>query len=239
MTPGKKQKSKKQGERKTVLAVGAHPDDIEFSCTGSLMKLIERGYEAYYVVATNGENGFKVGSKPKKQRIAVRHREQLSAAKMLGVKKIFFLGYRDGFLANNNELRSKLVRIIKSVKPEIIFSFDPANRTYENINLQHRDHRNIGKAVFDAVFAAKNKYMYPGKPHKVDYFYFFGAEEPDYFENISAYIERKLEILREHKSQFSDFGKVENWVKTYLSKFTRKYKYSEAFRIIRIEQIFK
>ena len=222
-----------------AMVIVAHPDDIEFSCTGLLMKLIERGYEAYYIVATNGENGFKVGSKPRKQRIAVRHKEQLNAANMLGVKKVFFLGYRDGFLANNNELRRKLVKIIKTVRPEIIFSFDPANRTYENINLQHRDHRNIGKAVFDAVFAAKNKYMYPGKPHKVGYFYFFGAEEPDYFENITGYIDKKLEILKEHKSQFSDFSKVEDWVKTFLSKFTGKYKYSEAFRVIKVEQIFK
>jgi len=239
MTIKKKKRSKNQNIKKTVLAVGAHPDDIEFSCTGLLMKLIERGYDVYYVVATNGENGFKTGSKPRKQRIAVRHREQLNAAGKLGVKRVFFLGYKDGFLSNNDELRKKLVRIIKNVKPEIIFSFDPANRTYENINLQHRDHRNIGKAVFDAVFAAKNKYMYPGKPHKVDYFYFFGSEKPDYFENISGYINKKLEILEEHKSQFSDFGKVEKWVKSYLSKFTKKYKYSEAFRIIEIEQIFK
>ena len=239
MTQRIKQKSKKQNGKKTVLAVGAHPDDIEFSCTGLLMKLIERGYEVYYAIATNGENGFKVGSKTRKQRIVIRCREQLNAARMLGVKKVYFLGFKDGFLENNNELRKKLVKIIKTVRPEIIFSFDPANRTYENINLQHRDHRNIGKAVFDAVFAAKNKYMYPGKPHKVGYFYFFGAEEPDYFENITGYIDKKLEILKEHKSQFSDFNKVEDWVKTFLSKFTGKCKYSEAFRVIKVEQIFK
>lgn len=239
MTKTKKQKSKKSGIRKTVLAVGAHPDDIEFSCTGLLMKLIYRGYDTYYAVATNGESGFKVGSKPRKQRVAVRRREQLRAAKILGVKKVYFLGFKDGFLENNYELRRKLVSIIKRVKPEIIFSFDPANRTYENINLQHRDHRNVGKAVFDAVFAAKNKYMFPGKPHKVDYLYFFGSSEPNYFENISPCIKRKLEILKEHKSQFPDFSKVENWVKTFFAKFTKKYKYSEAFRVIKVEQIFK
>jgi len=234
-----KQRNKKLNGKKTVLAVGAHPDDIEFSCTGLLMKLMERGYEVYYAVATNGENGFKVGSKTRKQRIVVRCREQLNAAKLLGVKKVYFMGFKDGFLENNNELRSKLVKIIKTVKPEIIFSFDPANRTYENINLQHRDHRNIGKAVFDSVFAAKNKYIYPGKPHKVDYFYFFGSANPDYFVNINAYLNRKLDILKEHKSQFPDFSKVEDWVKNFFSNFTRKYKYSEAFRVIKVEQIFK
>ena len=140
---------------KAILAVGAHPDDIEFSCTGTMLKLKEKGYSIYYIIATNGENGFKIGHKPKKQRIQIRHKEQLNAAKKLGVKEVFFLNYRDGFLIYNNELRKKLVKIIKKVKPEIIFSFDPANRDFESINLNHRDHRNIGEAVFDAVFAAR------------------------------------------------------------------------------------
>lgn len=230
---------KKPANKNTILAAGAHPDDIEFSCTGILRKFIEMGWNVYYIVATNGENGFKIGHKPRKQRIEIRRREQLNAAQKLGVKKVYFLGYKDGFLKNDDGLRKKLVQIIKRVKPEIIFTFDPANRTYENINLQHRDHRNIGKAVFDAVFAAKNRYMYPGNPCKVGYLYFYGSEKPNYFENIAKYINLKLDVLKEHNSQFSDFGKVENWVKTYLSKFSKKYKYSEAFRIIKIEQIFK
>lgn len=223
----------------TVLAVGAHPDDIEFSCIGTLRQFIENGRDVYFAVATNGENGFKIAHKSRKQRIHIRHGEQLNAARKLGVKKVFFLEYKDGFLKNDDELRRKLVQIIKRVKPEIIFSFDPANRTYENINLQHRDHRNIGKAVFDAVFAAKNRYMYPGKPHKVAYLYFYGSEKPNHFVNITKYINLKLDVLSQHKSQFSGFGKVERWVKTYLSKFTKKYKFSESFRVIKIEQIFK
>lgn len=230
---------KRKPANKSILAVGAHPDDIEFSCTGIMMKLIKKGYDAYYVVATNGENGFKLEHKPRKQRIEIRNREQLNAAKKLGVKKVYFLGYKDGFLPHDDGLRKKLVKIIKEIKPEIIFSFDPANRTYENINLQHRDHRNIGKSVFDAVFAARNRYMYPGKPHAVSYLYFFGSAAPDYFENITNHIEKKLEILRKHKSQFSDFNKVELWVKNYLCTFTKRYKYSEAFRVIKLEQVFK
>jgi LmbE family N-acetylglucosaminyl deacetylase len=203
-----------------------------------MFKKIQEGYDVYYVVATNGEHGFKIAEKPKAQRIKVRHLEQLKAAKLLGVKKVFFLGYRDGFLKNDDGLRAKLVKVIKTVKPEIIFTFDPANRVFDNINLNHRDHRFIGEAVFDAVFAAKNKYMYSGLPHKTGYFYFFGSSEPNYFEDITSVIEKKTEILQEHRSQFSDFKAVELWVKTYLSKFTDKYEYSEAFRIVKIEQIF-
>jgi LmbE family N-acetylglucosaminyl deacetylase len=224
---------------KTILAIGAHPDDIEFSCTGTMYKKIQEGYDVYYIVATNGEHGFKIAEKPKAERIKIRHKEQLKAAKLLGVKKVFFLGYRDGFLKNDDGLRAKLVKVIKTVKPEIIFTFDPANKVFESTNLNHRDHRFIGEAVFDAAFAAKNKYMYPGAPHKTDYFYFFGSSEPNYFEDITEIIEKKTEILQEHKSQFNDFSAVDQWVRNYLSKFTDKFEYSEAFRIVKIEQIFK
>jgi LmbE family N-acetylglucosaminyl deacetylase len=227
-----------KNKRKIALAIGAHPDDIEFSCTGSLLNLKEKGYEAYYVIATNGENGFKAGYKPRKQRMKIRYHEQLNAANILGVKKVYFLGHKDGFLENSDDLRQELVKIIRKVKPEIIFSFDPANRTFENINLQHRDHRKIGKSVFDAVFAARNSYIYPGKAFQVSYLYLFGTDRPNYFENINKQIKKKIEILSAHKSQFSDFDKVADWVRNYLSKFTRKYKYSEAFRIVKIERIF-
>src|SRR5205085_571060 len=207
---------------KTILAIGAHPDDIEFSCTGTLLKLREQGYEIYYVIATNGENGFKIDHKPKKQRIQIRYNEQLNSAKILDVKEIFFLNYQDGFLAYTDMLREKLVKIIKKIKPEIIFTFDPANRDFESINLNHRDHRNIGEAVFDAVFAARNRYMYPGEPHGISWFYFFGTNPKlaNHYENITKYIDKKLEILREHTSQFSDFDKVAEWVKNDISKYT-------------------
>lgn len=223
---------------KRALAIGAHPDDIEFSCTGCLLNLKEKGYDVYYIIATNGENGFKSGYKPKRQRIKIRYLEQLNAANILGVNKVYFLGHRDGFLENSNALRRGLVNIIRKVKPEIIFSFDPANRTFENINLQHRDHRKIGTAVFDAVFAARNNYIYPGEGFQVSYLYLFGSDRPNYFHNINKQIDKKIEILSEHKSQFTDFDKVSDWVRNYLSKFTRKYKYSEAFRIVKIERIF-
>lgn len=225
-------------KRKTALAIGAHPDDIEFSCTGCLLNLKEKGYDVYYIIATNGENGFKAGYKPRKQRIKIRYQEQLNAANILGVKMVYFLGHKDGFLDNSDDLRRELVNIIRKVEPEIIFSFDPANRTFENINLQHRDHRKIGKAVFDAVFAARNNYIYPGKSFQVSYLYLFGTDRPNHFENINKQIKNKIEILSAHKSQFTDFDKVADWVRNYLSKFTKKYKYSEAFRIVKIERIF-
>ena len=221
---------------KIILAVSAHPDDIEFSCGGTLFKFRDKGYEIYYIVATNGENGFKIGHKPKNERVKTRYKEQINAAKLLGVKKVFFLHYKDGLLPNNTELRIKIAKIIKKVKPNIIFTFDPANKSYESVNLNHADHRVIGEAVFDAVFAAR---MLPGDSHAVEQFYFFGCDNPNHFENITKQIKQKISLIKEHRSQFYDVKGMEEWVKEHLSSYTKKFKYSERFRIVKIYQPFK
>lgn len=219
---------------KVLLAVSAHPDDIEFSCGGTMFKFVEQGYDIYFVVATNGENGFKIDHKPKSLRIKTRHNEQLAAAKLLGVKKVFFLNYRDCLLPNDDGLRIKLAKIIKKVKPGIVFTFDPANRSFESVNLLHRDHRAISEASFDAVFAARNRYLLPGEPHTVKQFWFFGPDKPNHYENITKYIEKKISLIEKHHSQFSDHKSMSDWVKSHLSSYTKKYKYSEKFRIVNI-----
>jgi len=223
---------------KVILGVSAHPDDLEFACGGTLSKFREKGYDIYLVVATNGENGFKISHKPRKKRVMIRHEEQLKSAKILGAKKVFFLNFRDGYLTYTDELRSKLVKIIKKVKPDIVFTFDPSNKSFESINLNHRDHRAIAEAAFDAVFGARNRYMFPGDSHAVSYFYFFGPDKPNHFENISDHIDQKIKLIEAHRSQYSDHESMTEWVKQHLSNYTDKYKYSERFRIVEIKKPF-
>jgi LmbE family N-acetylglucosaminyl deacetylase len=222
----------------TIVAFAAHPDDLEFACTGTLIKLKNEGYEILYVIATNGENGFKTDEiyKPK-QRVAIRKKEQLLVANKLGVKEVIFLDYKDGFLNYSESLRRKLVEILKKYKPKLVFSFDPANRDFDNLNLLHRDHRIISEAVYDACFAAKNLHMYAGERHQIKKIFFFGTNKPNYFEDITKQIEFKLDLLACHKSQFPDFSKVENYIKNTVSSGTEKYPYSESFRILNVEQI--
>lgn len=223
---------------KAILAISAHPDDIEFASGGTMFKFKEQGYDIFFAVATNGENGFKIAHKPRSERVSIRHKEQLKAAKILGVKKVFFLNYRDCYLKNDDELRKKIGLIIKKVKPEIIFSFDPSNRSFESVNLLHRDHRVIAEASFDAVFAARNRYLLPGNPHVVREFWFFGCDKPNHYENITRYISEKIELIGAHRSQFYDHDSMEKWVKVHLSSYTKKYKFSEKFRIVNITQPF-
>jgi len=222
----------------TIVCFAAHPDDLEFSCTGTLSKFIDAGHRIIYVIVTNGENGFKGDNKlTAERRSSIRREEQLKAAAKLGVKEVIFMGYRDGFLEYTEKLRSELVTIIKEHKPEIIFSFDPANRDYENLNLLHRDHRLLSEAVFDACFAAKNLLMYPGARHKVEKIYFFATNRPNHFEDITDRINFKLELLACHKSQFPDFSKVVAFIKEKVSRNADPYEYSEAFRVVMVEQV--
>ena len=224
--------------KKSILGFAAHPDDLEFTSTGTLSKMKQSGYEINYVIVTNGENGFKKDSKwEPKERIEIRLREQLEVARKLGVNEVVFLDYSDGFLTYSEELRGQLVGIIKKYQPQIVFSFDPANRDFDNLNLFHRDHRVLSEVVFDACFAAKNKHMYPGKPHQIEKIYFYGTSQPNYFEDITKSIDFKLELLACHQSQFPDFKKVADFVKNKLSKGTKKFKFSEAFRILEVEQL--
>ncbi|MBN2425893.1 MAG: PIG-L family deacetylase [Calditrichaceae bacterium] len=223
-------------KNKTILCFAAHPDDLEYSCTATLHLLIKEGYEVIYIIITNGENGFKMGSLPPKERVAIRRREQIEAAEMLGVKETLFLDYKDGFLDYTEELRARLTGFIKKYKPEFVFVFDPANGEFDSLNLFHRDHRNMALAVFDACFAAKNLWMYPGEPHRIKTLYFYGTRKPNCFVDITEHIELKLKLLACHKSQFPDFTKIEQYIREDICAVHPEYKYSEAFRKLDIVQ---
>ena len=221
--------------QKTVICFAAHPDDLEYSCTGILHRLIREGYRAVYVIATSGENGFKEDNVPRETRVRIRQEEQRAAARALGVEDVVFLGHRDGFLVYTEDLRAELVRLIRRFQPELVFSFDPANRTFENLHLFHRDHRVLAEAVFDACFAAKNRFMIPGEIHRAKMIYFFGSHRPDHFEDITDFIDRKVEILALHASQFADFSIVENYIRNEHSRRTDEFVHSETFRVIEVK----
>ena len=226
--------------KKTILAVGAHPDDLDFGCPVMVRNLIKKGYEAYYVVVTNGENGSKENKvRTRGTRISTRKIEQLDAAKKIGVKKVIFLGYKDGFLQYSERLRKRLTILIKEIRPEFVFSFDPANQDFDNLNLFHRDHRITAIATFDACFAAKNDFIIPHKngKHMVSKMYFFGSNKPNYFLNITKDINFKLDVLGSYKSQFPNFENFKKWFLGNLTGWTKKYKYSEAFRVMDVIQI--
>jgi LmbE family N-acetylglucosaminyl deacetylase len=222
---------------KDLVCFGAHADDIEFGCMGTVIKLIREGWRARFVILTNGENGFKMGQAPPEERVRIRKEEQMEVGRRLGLEEVLFLDYQDGFLAYTEDLRRRIVEILKRCRPARVFSFDPANREFDNLNLFHRDHRIAGEAVFDACFAAKNLWMFPGEPHRVEEIHFFGSYKPDHFVDIGDVVDLKLELLSCHRSQFPDFSRVEKFVRERMSKAHEAYEYAESFRVLRVEQL--
>ncbi len=214
----------------SFLCFCAHPDDAEFTCAGAMLRLVEAGHQGALVVVTDGANGFKAAARPAQERVAVREREQREAARELGIDDVVFLRYRDGFLEETEDLRARLVAEIRRVRPQTVFTFDPANQEFDSLNLFHRDHRITARAVFDALFAARNLWMYDGTPHAVETVLFYGTHRPDHFVDITGQMDRKLAALACHASQFPDFERVARFVRDDISAPHGEYRHCERFR---------
>src|SRR5437660_11687914 len=107
------------------MVVSAHPDDPEFGAGGAVAKLAKDGAKVTYVIVTDGSQGGEDPKQKDSELIAIREKEQRAAAKVLGVKKVEFLGYKDGHLAPNLKLRQDIVRMIRKHKPDLVITHLP------------------------------------------------------------------------------------------------------------------
>ncbi len=188
----------------TLMAIMAHPDDIDFGAAGSIAKWCAEGWTVYYVLATSGDKGTHEGL-TRQELAAMREEEQREAARVLGVKEVFFLGYPDGFLEATAELKGQIVRLLRKYKVDVVLTWDGFRRGFN-----HTDHRNIGIATRDAIYPAVRDHLYYEEhaaegldAHQVNELLLAGAEDPDYFVNISGFIEKKVDAILCHRSQVS------------------------------------
>ena len=159
-----------------VLAIGAHPDDIEIGCGGSLAKWSQLGTKTYMCVFSSGEIG---GNSQ------VRHREQEESAIVLGVTNFFLKDYHDTNIPNNKKIINDIETIIKEINPEIIL--------VHHRDDTHQDHRNLAKATIIASRNRKNILFYES-PTSFNF-------SPNVFVNIERTVETKRRALTAHKSQ--------------------------------------
>lgn len=237
------EKSKKTMKGKVILAVGAHPDDLDFGCSGTVAKWIKKGATAYYLICTNGNKGSDDLKMIPEKLVKIRKKEQLEAVKILGVKKVFFLGHEDGELENNLKLKEEITKIIRQVQPDIVFTMDPLmiysqKRGY----LNHPDHRSCGQAALDAIYPlSRDRLTFPHhqkdglKPHKVKEIYLTNFDEQDTFFDISSTINLKLKALSQHKSQVSKetLERIKEWARRVGKK--KGYKFAEGFKGITLK----
>jgi LmbE family N-acetylglucosaminyl deacetylase len=233
----KEKELKPEGRR--ALVISAHPDDLDFGCSGTVALWIRQGWEFLYVICTNGDKGTDDVEMDAEKLVEIRKEEQRAAARTVGVREVLFLGVEDGELENTPELRRKLVEAIRRFRPNVVFCQDPANRSFENVYVSHRDHREAAEAAFDALYpAAANPRFFPELlsggllPHRVEEVLFFGTQAPNFWVDISSVMEIKLKALFCHRSQLARRGDLEPLLRERFREQgkAKGYAYAEVFR---------
>lgn len=188
-----------------VLAVMAHPDDADVRCAGTFAKWAAAGKEITYVVVTSGERGGD-GRLSEQEVGAAREAEQRAAAEVVGVRDVVFLHHEDGYLTPSMALRRAITREIRRFRPEVVVMHNPI-RHYGWGN--HPDHFAVGEATASAVYpTARNPMVFPDLldegfgPWEVTWTMAIDAETPDHFVDIGRSLERKLDAVRCHASQY-------------------------------------
>jgi len=172
----------------------------------------------------------------------IREKEQMAAARVLGVKKVIFLRYSDQSLEDTPEFRKALVRLIRMYKPAIMVTADPYRRY-----IWHRDHRITGQVTLDAIFPyARDPLSYPNlmreglHPHKVSEFLLWGSEDVNYKSDITGTFHLKLAALRCHQSQVGHIPpqQLEEWLKQRHRTLAEgeEFQLAEAFHRVEISQ---
>ena len=223
------------------MLIYAHPDDIEFTVAGTVARWVSKGSEVFYVVITDGNVGSHDEGMTTDRLIETRRAEQRAAADVVGAKDCIFLGYQDGLLQPTLELRKELVRLIRSIKPNVVVCGDPTNFFPSENWINHPDHRAAGQAALDATFpAAEMRLLYPDleaeglTPHKVNYVYVSNPlQEPNYYIETTDTIDLKIKALRQHKSQMGEWDPEEP-IKNWNAETGKKVGFAYAERFLRI-----
>lgn len=239
--PGEEKDEDRRFER--VMVVAAHPDDPEFGFGGTIAKLSGEGAEVTYVVCTDGSQGGEDPSVPDEELTATRYAEQRAAAAVLGVKEVVFLGFRDGHLEPNVELRRAISREIRRYRPELVLTHAPLRAIDIPIGASHPDHLAVGEATLAAVYPdARNPRAYPEllqeglEAHKVKEVWLPGFDGANHFVDASQVIDKKIEAILCHHSQFEkpgmDAEMPGRWTREWMKQAGQRagYEYAEAFK---------
>ncbi len=182
-----------------ALAIGAHPDDVEFGCGATLAKWAQAGAEVQLLVLTDGSKGSWDPDVDVSELAALRRHEQRAAADALGIGTVHFLEAVDGELDHDREMRALVCEIIRLARPDVVLGHDPWKR-YR----LHPDHVHAGQLAIDGIVAARDPHFFPGAgaPHRPEHLLLFEAEVVDHLEDVADTIDAKVTALFAHRSQW-------------------------------------
>ena len=190
-----------------AMAVGAHPDDIEFGAGATLAKWADAGCRVHYLVLTDGSKGSWDPEEDLDRLVADRQRECLEAAAVIAgmalgelqADNVHFLGRIDGELVNDHATRREVARVIRSVRPDVMLGHDPWRR-YR----LHPDHRAAGFLTLDALVAARDPHFFSElelDPHRPSGLLLWEADLPNHVERVKGFATKKVDALMCHQSQ--------------------------------------
>jgi LmbE family N-acetylglucosaminyl deacetylase len=193
----------------SALAIGAHPDDVEFGAGGLLAKWAADGCLVHHLVCTDGSKGTWDPSADLESLVATREIEQREASRRLAGTSAGegrLLGYVDGELPSDLSARARVAAVIRELRPAMVLGHDPWKR-YR----LHPDHRHAGLLACEGIVASRDPHFFPEQglaEHRPDALMLFEADEPDHVEDVSAFVETKLDALLAHASQFESTMKA-------------------------------
>ena len=212
-----------------ILAIGAHLDDIEIACGGTLGKAVENGHDVKVLIMSKSGYTNKEGQVQRSDELAVE--EGTKALNVLGITNIEILDFPTKDIPWTSEVVNAIDICISDYDPDIIFTHHPFDT--------HQAHAGVSNATISAARRRNTIFFYePISPSGRSYVAF----KPQLYVDISSTIEKKIASLREHKSEYHKFG-GEDWIDGVHARCGfRGYeigkKYAEAFEVLRIEANF-
>lgn len=192
---------------RVALAIGAHPDDIEFGCGGTLAKWAADGCRIHHLVLTDGSKGTWNPDADIAELIRTRREEQTEAARRLGGRDdVCFLDHVDGELEETVALRSRIARHIREIRPEVVLGHDPWKR-----HRLHPDHRHAGFLTCDAIVAARDPHFFRDHGiahHRPSHLLLWEADVANHAEDVGDFVDTKIHALMAHASQFESTMKA-------------------------------
>jgi LmbE family N-acetylglucosaminyl deacetylase len=194
-----------------ALVVVAHPDDIDFSCAGTVARLTDAGVTVTYLLVTRGDQGGFDAEQAREDVGPMREREQRAAAAEVGVDDVRFLDGRDGHVVASLDLRGEISRVVRAVRPQLVITHSP-EWNWAAMPANHPDHMAVGEATVRAVYPdARNPFAFPEllrdeglAAWTVHELWVIGLQPCDHVVDITLTLPRKVKALQAHVSQTSD-----------------------------------
>ncbi|MBX7160817.1 MAG: PIG-L family deacetylase [Acidimicrobiia bacterium] len=194
----------------SVLAVAAHPDDLDFGCAATLARFVDAGAGVTELIATRGDAGSSDPGMTRERLREIRTREAESAAAVLGAELVL-LDHTDGEVVDGIDLRREVSRSIRALRPDVLVVLDPSPLIGDAF-INHPDHRAVAQAALDSVITgASTRLIFPElldeglEPHKPATILMMRPRvESGFVVDVTTTIDRKVEALRAHVSQVGE-----------------------------------